>query len=59
MAYKPRECPDCGAALDAGEICDCQRGEVYQGTPCRPRDKHLEACRRYGCYVQPGYKLQR
>lgn len=23
-----RICPDCGARLDPGEICDCQRDEL-------------------------------
>ena len=23
-----RTCPDCGAALDPGEVCDCQRDEL-------------------------------
>lgn len=26
MAY--RVCPDCGASLDPGEICDCQTDEL-------------------------------
>lgn len=52
-----RECPDCGAALDPGEVCECQRGVVYQGRPYRRADKHLEACRRMGQYVQPGCRL--
>lgn len=28
-----RVCPECGAALDPGEVCDCQRDEleVYLG----------------------------
>lgn len=26
MAY--RVCPDCGASLDPGEICDCQADEL-------------------------------
>lgn len=57
MGYIPRTCPDCGAPLDANEVCDCQRGEVYQAKPYRV-DKHLEACRRMGMYVQPGYRLR-
>ncbi len=52
-------CDVCGAALDAGEVCDCQRGEQYQGKPYRKEDKHLEACRRVGHYIQPGYRLPR
>lgn len=24
---EPRQCPDCGAYLDPGEICDCQKQE--------------------------------
>lgn len=57
MGYIPRTCPNCGAPLDANEVCDCQRGEVYQAKPYRV-DKHLEACRRMGMYVQPGYRLR-
>lgn len=57
MAYIPRTCPDCGEALDAGEVCECQKGEVYRGKPYRQLDKHLEACLRAGQYVQPGYTL--
>ena len=33
-----RKCPDCGAALDAGEACDCQTNP-YHGTPYRPRQQ--------------------
>ena len=28
MAY--RVCPDCGASLDPGEICDCQTDELRE-----------------------------
>ena len=27
------ECPDCGANLDHGEICDCRSNEPTQPTP--------------------------
>lgn len=54
-----RVCEDCGAALDPGEICDCRRGEAYQGKPYRRPDKHLEACRRAGRYIQPGFGLRK
>lgn len=51
-----RTCPACGAALDPGEQCDCAeksdpKGQSYQ------HDSHKEACRRYGHYVQPGFRL--
>ena len=23
MTYVPNRCPDCGASLDPGEVCDC------------------------------------
>ena len=29
MAY--RVCPDCGANLDPGEICDCQEADELEG----------------------------
>lgn len=38
MGYAPRECPDCGASLDPGEVCDCHKdGEaaVASGVPWR------------------------
>lgn len=50
-------CPDCGAALDPGELCDCREHPPAQGVPYRPKDKHLAACRRAGQYVQPGFRL--
>lgn len=55
-----RVCPDCGLALDPGDICDCQKGEEYPATPYHPPkvDKHLEACRKAGHYIQPGYRLK-
>lgn len=27
MGTPYRECPNCGAHLDAGELCDCRRSE--------------------------------
>ena len=37
MAYY-RTCPDCGAALDPGESCDCNR-RSFQATPIREMNK--------------------
>lgn len=42
MGYTPRECPCCGAYLDPGEICDCEKGEVAVASG-EPGDKATEA----------------
>lgn len=48
-----KTCPDCGAALDAGEVCDCQDHPQVPAKPYRPTDRHLVACQRAGRYLQP------
>lgn len=42
MGYAPRECPDCGASLDPGEICDCQKGGEAAVATGAPGDKATE-----------------
>lgn len=42
MGYVPRECPDCGASLDPGEICDCQKGGEAAVAVGAPGDKATE-----------------
>ncbi len=54
-----RVCPNCGAALDPGEVCDCRDHPQAPTKPYRPMDKHLAACRRTGQYVQPGFRTRR
>lgn len=51
-------CDICGESYDAGERHECE-GPPQEREPERPRrvDKHLEACRRAGQYVQPGFRL--
>lgn len=51
-----RTCPACGENYDCGEIHHCE-GPVEPPKVERV-DKHLEACRRLGQYVQPGYTLE-
>lgn len=53
---KYKTCPDCGAALDPGEVCDCRDHPQAPAKPYRPMDKHLAACRRKGQYIQPGFR---
>lgn len=41
-----RTCPDCGAALDPGEICDCKKNEdapAATGTPSCGNDWHRDS----------------
>lgn len=42
MGYAPRECPDCGASLDPGEICDCKKGGEAAVAAGAPGDKATE-----------------
>ena len=49
-------CDVCGETYDYGERHDCP-GPATEPVRVRPVDKHLEACRRVGAYVQPGYRL--
>lgn len=49
-------CEVCGESYDAGERHVCEGPPVETERPRRV-DKHLEACRRMGMYVQPGYTL--
>lgn len=51
-------CPVCQEAYDCGELHVCE-GPTPEPEPPRRVDKHLEACRRMGQYVQPGYTLPR
>lgn len=51
-------CEVCGESYDAGERHECEGPPQEQPKP-RREDKHLEACRRLGHYVQPGFKLER
>lgn len=53
-----RICPECGEAYDCGEIHRCEGPAPEPPKPPR-RDPHLEACRRLGMYVQPGYQLRK
>lgn len=39
MGKPYRECPDCGAHLDAGESCDCKRKREELVAICREDDK--------------------
>lgn len=43
MGYAPRECPNCGASLDPGEICDCQRDGEADVATGEPGDRATEA----------------
>lgn len=40
MATPYKECPYCGAHLDSGETCDCNKStekEIYSGAPMNER----------------------
>lgn len=53
-------CEVCGESYDAGERHECEGPSSTTELVRTERvDKHLEACRRYGHYVQPGFKVAR
>ena len=37
-------CPDCGASLDAGEICDCQTASSTKTAPHDESEKNSPNC---------------
>ena len=47
MGKPYRECPHCGAHLDAGERCDCGEPEQQEQTAAeeRPRMRLIAVCR--------------
>lgn len=49
-------CPVCEEAYDCGERHVCEGPPLPKAAAPRV-DKHLEACRRMGQYVQPGFRL--
>lgn len=50
MGTPYRECPNCGAHLDAGELCDCRRTEREPRRPEQepPGARAAEAYAPYG-----------
>ncbi len=54
-----RTCQVCGENYDCGEIHHCEGPVEPRPEPPRKVDKHLEMCRRWGFYVQPGFRVER